>query len=108
MCLSGCEQEESNTKLWKGLKERYPNVSDHYTVSSDTDGSIATVAPNGGIVLISGTGSNCLLINPDGSRFQCGGWGWLLGDEGSGNYFFYHQYPQKSFNDLSDFHNIIP
>lgn len=83
MCLSGCEQEESNTKLWKGLKEMYPNVSDRYTVSSDTDGSIATVAPNGGIVLISGTGSNCLLINPDGSRFQCGGWGWLLGDEGS-------------------------
>lgn len=87
MCLSGCEQEESNTKLWKGLKEMYPNVSDRYTVSSDTDGSIATVAANGGIVLISGTGSNCLLINPDGSRFQCGGWGWLLGDEGSGKYF---------------------
>lgn len=83
LCLSGCEQEESNVKLWQGLKESYPHVSERYTVSSDTDGSVATVAPNGGMVLISGTGSNCLLINPDGGRYQCGGWGWMLGDEGS-------------------------
>ncbi|MGE5704005.1 MAG: N-acetylglucosamine kinase, partial [Clostridia bacterium] len=37
-----------------------------------------------GIVLIAGTGSIAYGVNRFGERFRTGGWGYLLGDEGSG------------------------
>lgn len=87
LSLSGCEQEESNNIIVEGLRCRYPNLSKKYVIASDTDGSVAAVSNKGGVVCIAGTGSNTLLINPDGTKVQCGGWGYLLGDEGSGKKF---------------------
>lgn len=66
------------------MSETYPNVAENYIVSSDTEGSIAATSNKGGVTCIAGTGSNTLLINPDDTRAQCGSWGYMLGDEGSG------------------------
>ncbi|MEN6306251.1 MAG: BadF/BadG/BcrA/BcrD ATPase family protein [Anaerohalosphaeraceae bacterium] len=46
----------------------------HYSFFADTPG----------ILIASGTGSVCLLTTPDGQYRQLGGWGYLLGDAGSG------------------------
>jgi len=83
MGLSGCEDAETNTQFVEKLLERYPNMAKDGVAVSDTIGSIYTACPDGGIVLISGTGSNSLLLNPDGTEERCGGWGHLLGDEGA-------------------------
>ena len=66
------------------LKACWPEMGDAFYVCTDTYGGIATASANGGIVIIAGTGSNCCLVNPDGTSANCGGWGHMMGDEGSG------------------------
>jgi N-acetylmuramic acid 6-phosphate etherase len=52
---------------------------------SDAEIILAAGAPEQwGVALISGTGSLCWARSPDGSSVRVGGWGYLLGDEGSG------------------------
>ncbi|XP_044266769.1 N-acetyl-D-glucosamine kinase isoform X1 [Tribolium madens] len=102
LSLSGCEQEDTNQELLKGLQESYPNLSKSYSIGSDTHGSVATTSNCGGITCIAGTGSNTLLINPDGTSFQCGGWGNLLGDEGSA-WKIAHRSIKYCFDDLDNF-----
>ncbi|XP_078033347.1 N-acetylglucosamine kinase isoform X2 [Augochlora pura] len=83
LCLSGCEDEKSNNDLVSAMQEHYPNVAKDYFVGSDTVGSLKTAFDSGGIVLIAGTGSNASMITNDGKTITCGGWGYMLGDEGS-------------------------
>lgn len=52
-----------------------------------TDGLVALLGAHGGrpgALLISGTGSVAEALLPNGSRRLVGGWGWQIGDEGSG------------------------
>ena len=83
LSLSGCEVEETNAALAQKMKDLYPALIQSVPkVCSDTVGSLLTASDKGGVVLIAGTGSNSLLVNPDGSVGRCGGWGHVLGDEG--------------------------
>ncbi len=52
-----------------------------------TDGLVALLGAHGGqpgALMISGTGSVAEALMPDGRRRMVGGWGWQIGDEGSG------------------------
>lgn len=55
------------------MSRLYPSLSPAYAAVSDTVGTLATASEGGGVVLIAGTGSNALLVNPDGSEAREGG-----------------------------------
>lgn len=102
LSLSGCEQEATNQELEAELRKSHPNCSETFVVCSDTVGSIASVSKSGGVCLISGTGTNAFLKNPDGSVFGCGGWGHILGDEG-GAWWISHRAIKAVFDDMDNF-----
>ena len=89
MSLSGADHVDARRGIKEGLMEKYPTDSKSVEVVTDTYGAIFTVCDQGGVVLIAGTGSNCTLVNEDGSQANCGGWGHMMGDEGSA-YFIAH------------------
>ncbi|MBI1803580.1 MAG: hypothetical protein HY033_01955 [Ignavibacteriae bacterium] len=72
-----------NTLLSLGMKKKFQIKN----VSIETDARIAleaAFAGGPGIVVVAGTGSIALYRTEDGKLLRAGGWGKILGDEGSG------------------------
>jgi N-acetylglucosamine kinase-like BadF-type ATPase len=81
--LAGVDGPEDEAQITAWVKDQA--FADRATVVNDSELVIAAGTPAGwGVALISGAGSVCLARSPQGRMLRVGGWGHLLGDEGSG------------------------
>jgi N-acetylglucosamine kinase-like BadF-type ATPase len=81
--LAGCDRIQDERKLKGILKELFPGTP----VIAESDARVALYGAfeeKPGILVISGTGSVAIGQNGKGKIRRAGGWGYLLGDEGSG------------------------
>jgi len=80
--FQGAEASEVISNFIKSL-----NVAREYIITDDVRIIYQLVAWNKpGVVVVAGTGSNAYGNDGRGSEAQVGGWGWVIGDEGSAFY----------------------
>lgn len=78
--LAGFDRPDDRSTL-EGWIEAW---ADQFVLVNDAELVIAAGTPDGwGVALISGTGSICVGRTPSGRLARAGGWGHLIGDEGS-------------------------
>ena len=83
--LAGVSHPDHNRQMLSALKEALP-IKD---ILLETDARVALAGATGnepGVVIIAGTGSIACGINARGRFARSGGWGPIMGDEGSGSY----------------------
>lgn len=81
--LSGSDRDENRRVLNQWFERR--RLARHVRIVHDAVPVLAAGSPDGwGVALISGTGSFAFGRSSDGRTCRVGGWGFLLGDEGSG------------------------
>jgi N-acetylglucosamine kinase-like BadF-type ATPase len=81
--LAGVDRPKMWQQVYELIQEQWPGV----LVGLGHDAMPALVCASGkleGVVLIGGTGAFAFGINETGKQGRVGGWGYLLGDEGSG------------------------
>lgn len=79
---AGSEVPAARRRLEELLARLLPGT--RVLVVHDTRLILAAADVDTGIALISGTGSVAYARNAEGHEARAGGWGWMLGDEGSG------------------------
>ncbi|MFQ5630589.1 MAG: N-acetylglucosamine kinase [bacterium] len=82
-CLSGLGREDAREHIKQLLTEK--DIAHQVFAESDAMAALyGAFAGRAGIMVIAGTGSVAFGKSQAGEIFRCGGWGYLLGDEGSG------------------------
>lgn len=83
-CMAGAGRQEVS-QVWQTWTESLPHLG-QVRVTDDVEAVLRAGCPSGaGIALIAGTGSIAVGRMSAGSeRLRCGGWGPLIGDQGSG------------------------
>lgn len=85
--LAGVDTEEERTRFRQFIEDYRARRGLVFETYMNNDAQIALMATLGddrGIIVISGTGSIAYGLTGDRRKFRVGGWGHLLGDEGSG------------------------
>lgn len=81
--VAGVGREPERDALWQALMGR--DLADDIIVYPDATIALDDAFGDGaGILLIAGTGSIAIARGPAGTMARCGGWGPMIGDEGSG------------------------
>ncbi|HEY6219072.1 MAG TPA: BadF/BadG/BcrA/BcrD ATPase family protein [Gemmatimonadaceae bacterium] len=83
--VAGAGRENERQALWQALVGR--EVASDVVVHSDFGIALDDAFGDGpGVLLIAGTGSVAFGRSPGGTTARCGGWGPVIGDEGSGGW----------------------
>src|SRR5689334_7188097 len=81
LALAGADRPAERAQLEAWGSQRH--LAEQLIVTNDAEPILAAGAENGwGVALICGTGSFAFARNAAGQTARCGGWGYLLGDEG--------------------------
>lgn len=78
--LSGGDRPEDHRRLRPHIAHLTPNIR----MSNDAELVMAILPDGVGLVVVAGTGSIAFGYDATGRRVRSGGWGQILGDEGSG------------------------
>ncbi|MEK5060850.1 hypothetical protein BK126_23320 [Paenibacillus sp. FSL H7-0326] len=85
--MSGIQSDEEKSTLINQVRQCMKHRSLSFPITVCTEGEISLMAASGehtGVLVIAGTGSIVYGFTREGSIHRAGGWGHLLGDEGSG------------------------